>query len=140
MINCHTEKQNKKICQSNWKISKNRGILKHIWWEVILEKLMFRMLWNTLKNELCCLQNESVSMKVFLLNMHQVRILFDLEKPTQHLIYYAYKKIFYENYWPCITWSSKCRGSVSHGDIKFWFSGSANTGRHCLLLQFHLSY
>ena len=28
----------------------------------------------------------------------------------------------------------------THGDIKFWFSGSANTGRHYLLLQFHLSY
>ena len=32
------------------------------------------------------------------------------------------------------------KGSVSHDDIKFWFSGSANPGRHCLLLQFHLSY
>ena len=50
---------------------------------------MFRMLWNTLKDGLCYLQNESVSMKVFLLNMHEVRILFDLEKPTRHLIYYA---------------------------------------------------
>ena len=44
------------------------------------------MLWNTLKDELCYLQNESVSMKVFLLNMHEVRILFDLEKPTRHLL------------------------------------------------------
>ena len=51
---------------------------------------MFRMLWNTLKDGLCYLRNESVSMKVFLLNMHEVRILFDLEKPTRHLIYYAY--------------------------------------------------
>ena len=33
-----------------------------------------------------------------------------------------------------------CRGSVSHGDIRFWFSGSVNTGRLCLLLQVHLSY
>ena len=33
---------------------------------------------------------------------------------------------FYENYWPRLTSSSKCRGSVSHGDIKFWFSGNAN--------------
>ena len=32
------------------------------------------------------------------------------------------------------------RGSVSHGDIKFWFSGSSNSGRHRLLLQFHQSY
>ena len=51
---------------------------------------MFRMLWNTLKDELCYLQNESESMKVSLLNMHEVRILFDLEKPTRHLIYYVY--------------------------------------------------
>ena len=42
---------------------------------------------------------------------------------------------FYENYWPHLNSSSKCRGSVSHGDIKFWFSGNVNTGRHCLLLQ-----
>ena len=33
---------------------------------------------------------------------------------------------FYENYWPCLTWSSKCRGRVSHGNINFWFSGSAS--------------
>ena len=51
---------------------------------------MFRMLWNTLKDGLCHLRNESESMKVFLLNMHEVRNLFDLEKPTRHLIYYAY--------------------------------------------------
>ena len=51
---------------------------------------MFRMLCNTLKDRLCYLQNESVSMKVFLLNMHEVRILFDLGKPAHHLIYSAY--------------------------------------------------
>ena len=62
--------------------------------EVIREKLMFRMLWNTLKDGLCSLQNESVSMKVFLLNMQQVWILFDLEKPKRHLIYYAYYFFF----------------------------------------------
>ena len=73
-----------KVCRSNWKIPKNRGILKHIWWNVIWEKLMFRMFWNTLKNEACYLRNESVSMKVFLLNMHEVRILFDLGK--RHVI------------------------------------------------------
>ena len=38
--------------------------------EVIREKLMFRMLWNTLKDGLCYLRNESVSMKLFLLNEH----------------------------------------------------------------------
>ena len=51
---------------------------------------MFGMLWNTLKDGLCYLRNESVSMKVFLLNMYKVWILFDMEKPTRHLIYYAY--------------------------------------------------
>ena len=51
---------------------------------------MFRMLWDTLKDGLCYLQNESVSMKVFLQNMHdEVRILFYLGKPTRHLIYSA---------------------------------------------------
>ena len=73
---------------------------------------MFRMLWNTIKDGLCYLRNESVSMKDFLLNMHELRILFDLGKPTRHLIYYAY----------------------------YIYSGNANTGSHCLLLQFHLSY
>ena len=34
---------------------------------------------------------------------------------------------FYKNYWSCPTWSSKCRGSISHGNSMFWFSGSANT-------------
>ena len=33
---------------------------------------MFRILWNTLKDGLCYLRNESVSMEVFLLNMHEV--------------------------------------------------------------------
>ena len=51
---------------------------------------MFRMLYDTLKDGLCYLWNESVPMKVFLLYMHEVRILFDLEKSTRHLIYYAY--------------------------------------------------
>ena len=51
---------------------------------------MFRMLWNTLIDGLCYLRNESVSMKVFLLNMHEVRILFDLGKRTRHLIYSTY--------------------------------------------------
>ena len=51
---------------------------------------MFRMLWNTLKDGPCYLRNESVSMKVFLLNMHEERLLFDLGKPTRDLIYYAY--------------------------------------------------
>ena len=40
----------------------------------------FKILWNTLKDGLCYLQNETVSMKVFLLNMHEVRILFNLGK------------------------------------------------------------
>ena len=51
---------------------------------------MLRILWNTLKDGLCYLRNEIVSMKVFFLSMHEVRILFNLEKPTRHLIYYAY--------------------------------------------------
>ena len=32
---------------------------------------MFRMLWNILKDRLCFLRNESVSMKVSPLNMHE---------------------------------------------------------------------
>ena len=64
-------KTKEKVCRGNWKVSKNRGIFKHIWWVVIQEILMFRMLRNTLKDGLCCLRNESVSMKVFPLNMHE---------------------------------------------------------------------
>ena len=52
---------------------------------------MFRVLWNTLTDGLCYMRNESVSMKVFFLNMHEVRTLFDLGKPTRYLIYYATK-------------------------------------------------
>ena len=51
---------------------------------------MSRMLWNTLKDGLYYLQNEIVSMKVFLLHMHEVRILFNLGKRTRHLIHFAY--------------------------------------------------
>ena len=64
-------KAKEKVCRSNWKVSKSRGIFKHIWWDVIQEILMFRMLWNILKDGLCFLRNESVSMKVSLLNMHE---------------------------------------------------------------------
>ena len=85
-----TKAKVKKVCRSNWKIAKNRGIIKHIWREVIQEKLMFRILWNTLKDGLCHLRNESVSMKVFLLNIHEATHLFDLGKPRRHLIYYTY--------------------------------------------------
>ena len=42
---------------------------------------------ETLKDRLCYLQNESVFMKVFLMEMHEVRILFNLEKPIRQLIY-----------------------------------------------------
>ena len=42
---------------------------------------------ETLKDRLCYLQNESVFMKVFLMDMHEVRILFNLEKPIRQLIY-----------------------------------------------------
>ena len=39
--------------------------------ESYLQKIMFRvMLWNTLKDGLCCLQSESVSI-VSLLNTHE---------------------------------------------------------------------
>ena len=64
---------------------------------------MSRILWNTLKEGLCYLQNEGVSIKVFLLNMHETQILFDQGKPARHLIYSAYYIFFYENYWPRLT-------------------------------------
>ena len=35
-----------------------------MWWEVIWEKLMFKMLWNTHKDGLCYLRNESVPWKI----------------------------------------------------------------------------
>ena len=47
---------------------------------------------------------------------------------------------FFENFRPRLTSGSKLRGSVSHDDLKFWFSGNAYRGEHCLLLPFHLSY
>lgn len=51
------------------------------------------------------------------------------------IIYYKYQK-----YQPHLTSSSKYGGNKSHGTLKFWFSGNANMGRHCLLLQFHISF
>ena len=145
MIDCQTEKQNKnksnkKVCQINWKISKNRRILKHMSWEVIREKLMFRILWSTLKDGLHYPRNEIVSMKVFLLNMLEAT---DSIWSGQFYMSFNLLRIlnfFYENCWSRLPSSSKCRRSVHHGNIKFWFSGNANTGRHYLLLQFHLSY
>ena len=63
---------------------------------------MFRMLWNTLKDGPCYSRNESVSMNVLLLNMYEVRILFDLEKPTSlNLLRMLF--FLYENYWPRLT-------------------------------------
>ena len=69
----------------------------------------------------------------------KLRILFDLGKLTSFNLL-RILNFFYENYWSRLNSSSKCSGSVSHGDIKFWFSGNANKGRYCLLLKFHLSY
>ena len=110
-------------------MTKNRGIFKHIW-EVIQDKLMFRMLWNTCK----------VSMKVFLLNMHEAMdsIWSGQAYTSFHVL--RIPNFLYKNYWFSLTSSSECRGSARLGDIKVWFSGNANTGRHCLPLQFHLSY
>ena len=90
---------------------------------------------NTLKDGLYYLRNENVSMKVFLLNMRKAT---DFIRSGQGYTSFNLLRIlnfFYKNHWPHLTSSSKCRGS-----IKFWFFGNANTGRHCLLLQFHLSY
>ena len=138
MINCHTEKQNKiknkkRFAGVTEKYLKT-GILKHIWWKV-KEKLMFRMLWNTLKDGLCCLPNESVSI-VSLLNMHEATDFIWSGQAYRSLNLLCILIFFYENCWSRLTWGSKCRGGVSHGNIKFWFSGNANTVRHCLLLQF----
>ena len=129
-----------KVCRSNWKITKNRGILKHIWQEVIQEKLMFRMLWNTLNDGLCYLRNKSVSMKIFLLNKHESTDFIWSGQAYTSCNLLCILNFFYQNYWARLTSSSKCRASVSQGDIKFWFSGNAKRGRYYLLFQFHLRY
>ena len=68
--------------------------------EVIQEKLTFRMLRNTLKDGFCYLQNESVSIKVFLLNMHEAAD-FIRSGPAYMSFYLLHILIFfYENYWP----------------------------------------
>ena len=68
---------------------------------------------------LCYLQNESVSMKVFLL--HESR---DFIWSGNINAYTSFNLLhilifFLENYWPCITSSSKCWGRVSHGGFGF---------------------
>ena len=145
MINCHTKKNKKRKSKKrfvglNWKIPENRGILKHIWWEVIQEKLMFRMLWNTLRDGLHHLQNESVSMKVFPLSMHGAIDFIWSGQSYMSFNLWHILNFFYKNYWSCLSSSSKCRQNICHGNIKFWFSRNAYTGRHCLLLQINLSY
>ena len=100
---------------------------------------MFRMFWN-IKDGLHYLGNESVSMKVFILNMHETM---DFIRSGQSYTSFNLLRIlnfFYENYWSRLPESSKCRRSIRHGDIRFWFSRNAYTCRHCLLLQIHLSY
>ena len=108
--------------------------------QLSFEKLMFRMLWNTIKDGLCYLRNVSVSMKVFLVNLHEATDFTWSEQAYRSSNLLRMLNFFYENYWSRLTSSSKCRGSVTHGDIKCWFSGNANTSRYCLLLSFHLSY
>ena len=101
---------------------------------------MFRMLWNTLKDGLRYLRNESVSMKVFLLNMHKATDFLRSGKAYTSFNLLRLLNFFLRKLLALLNLNSKCRGRASHGDTKFWFSGNANTGRHCLLLQFHLSY
>ena len=67
-------------------------------------------------------QMETYLMSFFVLNIHEATSLFDLGKP----------QCLYESYWPRLTSSNECRESVRHGDIKFWFSGNAHTGKHWL--------
>ena len=137
MINRHPERQNKNTSKKRFVevvekyLKKKRGILKYIWWEVIWEKLMFRMLCNILKNGSLLPAKWKPIYEIF---------------PSEHAQSYGFYLIraslnfFYENYWPHLTSSSKCSGGMSHSEIKFWFSGNANTGTHCLLLRFHLSF
>ena len=80
---------------------------------------MFRMLWNTLKDGLPYLQNESVFMKVFLLNMDEATDFICSGQAYMSFNLLRTLNFFYENYWPHLTSNSKCRGSVSHGDIRF---------------------
>ena len=79
-------------------------------------------------------------MKVFFLNRHKATDFIWSGQSYTSFNLLRILNLFYKNYWPCLPSSSKCRWSVHHGDIKFWFSRDANTGRHCLLLQIHLSY
>ena len=92
---------------------------------------MFRMLGNTLKDGLCYLRNESVSINVFILIMHEATDFIWSGQTYTSFNLLRIPNFLYENYWPCLTSSCKCRGSVSHGDIKFWFSGNANTDIVC---------
>ena len=84
-------------------------------------------------------------MKVYLLNVSflactKLWLLHDLGKSTHNLINYRHYFFSTKTSGFAKPQAVKYRGSVIHGDIKFWFSGKANTGRDCLLLQFHLSF
>ena len=69
-------------------------------------------------------------MKVFLLNRHEATAFFWSGQAYMSFNLLRILNFFYENYWPRLNSSNKCRESVSHGDIKFWFSGNDRTGRH----------
>ena len=91
-------------------------------------------------NFFCYLQNESEFRKVFLLNKHKAMGFIWFGQACMSFNLLRTLNFFYENYWSRLTSSSKCGGSASHGNIKFRLFGNTNTGRHCLLLQFHLIY
>ena len=96
------------------------------------------MLWNALKDGLCYLRNENISMKLFLLNMQEATYFIWSEEVYSPSNLWGILNFFHENYWIHLTSSSKWRGSVTHGDVKFWFSRNANTGRYCSVLQFQV--
>ena len=61
------------------------------------------MLWNTPKDGLCYLRNESVSTKVFLLDMHKATDFIWSGQAYTSFNLLQILNIFYENYWPCST-------------------------------------
>ena len=140
MINCWSEKQNKNKNKKSFARVTEKELKREESLNTCGGKFFKRNVQNAMEYCYATWKMKLYPWKFSVWTCTKLSILFDLGKRTRRFIFYAYQGCFHENYWPRLTSVTKCRGSISHGDIKFWFSGNFNTGRHCLLLHIHLSY
>ena len=69
--------------------------------------------------------------KFFLLNIQEATRLLDLDKPNVTNLLRIFN-FFLRKLMALLSLKQLILGSVKHGDIKFWFSRNAYTGKHWL--------